>query len=78
MPLFETEDEWEENWFDNAVDKLENQVETDRINREKSGFTSKSDQEWAAEKKARKIEADEKQYYSDINIERKVNIVKKK
>jgi len=86
MSLFETEDEWEEDWFERSVDELQEKAEKDSELREKLGFSNKTDAEWKLEKERLKAEAEEeydkfftnKKYESKLTSCEKVIVVKKK
>jgi hypothetical protein len=86
MSLFETEDEWDEDWFEKAVDEHIEKWEKDNELRKQSGFENKSDEEWNLEKKRLKEEKEIQEYFSqeqssNLNNSQnthKVIVVKKK
>ena len=54
MSLFETEDEWKPDWFENEVNNYANKIERDIEDRENSGFSNRPDQDWQNFKQDRK------------------------
>jgi hypothetical protein len=55
MPLFETEDELEPDWFENGVDEYAHKIANDNEDRERSGFINKTDEAWLDFKEVRSV-----------------------